>query len=117
MDENLLHEFKLLILGGYYNAQSAHDAIFDERKPMEKSVVFGYLAIANSYINSAKAVYICREELNRQEFDEFFNKFRTYSDEVMSSISTNHSPQWSNIEFTSLNEAYEPVVSLLGIVE
>ena len=115
MDENLVEEFKMLILGGYFNAKEAHDAIFDESKPMEKSVVIGYLAISNSYTNAAKAVYICREELSHYEFDEFFNKFRTFSDEVMRNIRTNHSHQWSNIEFNALSDAYEPVASLLGI--
>lgn len=117
MDENLIQEFKMLILGGYFNAKEAHDAIFDERKPIEISVVIGYLAISNSYINAARAVYICREELNRYELDEFFNKFRTFSDEVMTNIRTNHSHQWSSIEFEAFKESYDPVASLLRVGE
>lgn len=116
MDQQLVQDFKLLILSGYYNARSAHSAIFPDKGPNENSVIIGYLAIANSYINAARAVYICNEALSRQEFDEFFHAFSTFSDEVMSNISTNHSHQWSDIEFDRLEEAYRPVASLLGVV-
>lgn len=119
MDKYLKQEFKLLILNGYYNAQTAHSAIFkdDGSYQPDNPVIIGYLAIANSYINAAKAVYICNTELSRQEFDDFFSEFSAFSDEVMSNIRTDHSHQWSNIHFTRFDESYQPVASLLGIIE
>lgn len=116
MNDYLVQEFKLLILNGYYNSQTVHSEIFSDKEP-NIPVIIGHLAIANSYINAAKAVYVCNnDELTRQEFDEFFIQFGEFSGEVMESIRTNHSPQWSDIEFRRLEEAYEPVASLLGVI-
>lgn len=117
MNSTLVQEFKLLILDGYYSAETVHSVLFSDNKIINNSVVIGYLAIANSYINAAKSVYICNEELSRQEFDEFFNEFRAFSNEVMENIRTNHSHQWSDIHFQRFKDSYEPVASFLGVVK
>jgi len=117
MDQYLHQEFKNLILNGYYNSEAAHSAIFHEDGSKENSIIIGYLAIANSYINAARSVYICNEELCRPEFNDFFNEFHFLSDEVMNNISTGHSHQWSDIHFQRFKESYELVASLLGVVK
>ncbi|HWQ89716.1 MAG TPA: hypothetical protein VN374_07070 [Desulfitobacteriaceae bacterium] len=122
MDQLFKQEFVNLILNGYHNAQSAHSTIFNIEGPKENYVITAYLAIANSHINAAKAVYICNMELSRKEYDEFFSEFKSFSDEVMANISTievkgnigkDYRHQWSDIHFPKLKEAYEPVASLL----
>ncbi|AET69178.1 hypothetical protein Desor_3710 [Desulfosporosinus orientis DSM 765] len=115
MDQQLLEEFKTLILNGYYNAKSAHSAIFSDKVQLDNSIIIGYLAIANSYVNSAKSVYICKNELSRQEFDDFFNEFKMFSNEVMDNISNNNGHQQSNLHFQRLTEVFQLVASLLGV--
>lgn len=114
MNEYLLQEFKVLILDGYYNAKHAHSVIFSEKS--DNSVAIGHLAIANSYINSARAIYVCNaEQLSRSEFDDFFHDFNAFSDEVMTNIRSNHSHQWSDIHFNMLEQKFNAVASLLGV--
>lgn len=113
MDERLLEEFKNLIMSGYYNAEEAHSEIFSDEP--RTSVIVGHLAIANSFINAAHAVYICNNDLQRLEFDKFFFQFSVFSKEVMTNIRTKHSHQWSDIEFNSFVDKFQDVASLLGV--
>ena len=114
MDEDLKQEFKRLILHAFYHAQYAHNEIFSDRQ--NNPIIMGDISIATSYVNAARAVYICNEVLSRQEFDDFFNQHQFFAEEVMENIRTNHSHQWSDIHFNRLKEAYAPVASLLGVV-
>ena len=113
MNQDVLQEFRTQILDGYHNAKQAHSEIFSGRKNC--SVIIGHLSIASSHINAARAIYVCNEVLTHYEFDPFFHAFSTFSDEVMTNIRTDHSHQWSDIEFQRFHDSYQDVASLLGV--
>jgi uncharacterized protein involved in tolerance to divalent cations len=114
MEENLIQDLKVLILNGFINAQHAHELIFSDSPNV--AVIVGHLSIASSYINSAKSIYICNKDvLERQELEDFFHLSSVFIDEAMDNIRTNHSHQWSDIQFNRLKDSYRDVSRLLGI--
>lgn len=113
MPDNLEQDFKVMIINGFKNANYAYEEIFSDRK--NESITIGHLSIANSYISSAQAVYICNSILCHPNIDEFFDRFSILSDEVMDNIRTNHSHQWSSIQFRKFEDSYENLASHIGI--
>lgn len=111
--ESLKHEIKILVLKGFNNAKRAHEEIFSER--CDITVIVGHLSIANAQVYAAKSIYVCNESLSHSELDDFFHRFRVFSDEVMTNIRTDRSHQWSDIEFERLHEAYLEAARLLEI--
>jgi len=115
---DLKQEFGKLLKNGFHDAELTHSAIFNENGPKENSVITGYLSIANSYINAAKAVYICNAELAKPEVSELFAEFDAFSDEVMANISSivplgniavEPRHQWTNNHFPKLKAVYEKI--------
>jgi hypothetical protein len=115
---DLKQEFGNLLKNGFHDAELTHSAIFNENGPKENSVITGYLSIANSYINAAKAVYICNADLAKPEISDFFAEFDSFSDEVMANISSivplgniavvpKH--QWTDKHFPKLKKVFQTI--------
>lgn len=103
------------IAKAFTNAKHAHDEIFKEN-PREH-VITGHLSIACSYLNSARSIYVCNlDTFERSDIDNFFHQFDVFIKEVMTNIRTDHSHQWSNIEFENLSEKYEVIKDLFNLV-
>ncbi|AGN89358.1 hypothetical protein ABNC92_20850 [Paenibacillus larvae] len=114
MDSELEQIFKVQIIYAYDNAKHAHNEVFSDRE--DKHVIIGHLSIASSYINSAKSIYACNlDRLGRPEFDDFFHCFNTFIKEAMNCIRTDHSHQWTSIEYERMKEEFKGVALLLGI--
>lgn len=115
MDKYFNQTLKVMILDGFNYASHAHSEIFSGKE--REAVIVGYVSLASSFIQSAKAMYACNyAAAGRDEFDEFFHEFGVFANEVMTNIRTDHSHQWSDIQFGRLKEKYKEVALLLGIV-
>lgn len=114
MNQFLLDHFKTQLLKSYDNAEYAHEEILKDDP--DNTVIVGHLSIASSYAGSAKSIYVCnQDELDRYEFDSYFNKFDIFVKEVMTNIRTDHNHQWSDIEFRELKSHYREVAGLFNI--
>lgn len=81
----------------------AHKQIFDhENIP----AAVAYLQRASAKMAAAESLYYARhEELERGEAEEIFTLFDEFSDELIEDFATNHSQQWTDIQFNRLIEA------------
>lgn len=102
----LVDQMKLLVKEAMICAKTVDDILFS-KKPNEVAVI-GYLNQASSLMHCAQAVYISNfDELEHNDIDELFHQFDVFANEVLSSIATNHSKQWSNIEYETLNDKFD----------
>lgn len=92
---------------GMEHSKSANDQIFsDSENKVLKAIA--ELNLATHYFAVAKSIYFSNySELGRHEIDEVFRKFDVYVEEITRNICTNHSHQWSDIEFQALASTYE----------
>lgn len=91
----------------------AHSILFKEFDDSRNEIIAAlYINKAISIMSAAKAVYICNiEKIENQEVEEIFNRFDVFESELLTNIATNHSHQWSDIEFNRYKDAFE---ALLG---
>lgn len=102
----LIEVFKTMVRKSHLDAKTAHDCIFDEKSSTETAL---------SYLNKAISEHCCCEslyyskfdELARYEYEEYSHQFETFSNELLRNVRTNHSHQWTDIEFERLNELFE----------
>lgn len=102
----LIDVFKIHVRSSFYDAHSAHACIFDENCPVE---------IALAYLNKAIAEHCCcdslyyaqYDQLARGEYEEFSHQFNIFSEELLTNARTNHSHQWTDIEFNKLKGIFE----------
>lgn len=91
-------------------AEKSHDVLFNNEGAYKIPCVIGYLNAANSNILTARSIYeLIFNEGRSSDLENFFHQFETYHDEVMSNIETNHSHQWSDIEYLSLKKSFEKI--------
>lgn len=102
----LIEIFKNLVRSSFYDARNAHDCIFDENCSVE---------IALAYLNKAISEHCCcdslyyaqYDQLCRGEYEEYSHQFDVFANELLNNVRTNHSHQWTNIEFEKLKDIYE----------
>ncbi len=103
------------VIDAYDNAKHAHVEIFKEKA--DKAVAIGLLSICTAYSSAAHALYMANHEtLERDELNDLFFEFQVFVKEAMDSYRTNHSHQWTDIQFRRLKEKYDDAASLLGLV-
>ncbi len=108
MDNNLacIENFKNLVRNAMFYAQKAHDFVFDDS--CENYVAALYLDIAASKFSSAESMYYSRFDiLEREEAEEIFRLFDVFMNEFLTNIRTDHSHQWTDIEFERLKDAFD----------
>ena len=102
------HLTKLVRYGMMY-AQHAHDYIFDEE--VDNSIAVSHLNIAVAKFAAAESLYYSRiEVLENMETEEIFRLFDVFVHELLTNISTNHSHQWTDIEFRRLKSTFDDSV-------
>lgn len=101
---------KQLILSGYLAARSANKYIFEDND----GAALAYLSQSRSYFLSAKTLYTLDLDLGHVEFEDLFDKFQIFDDELLSNFATNHSHQWTDIEFNALLDALNSLNGLFG---
>lgn len=98
--------FKNYVRSSFYDARYAHNCIFDENCSTE---------IALSYLNKAIAeqcgcdslYYAQYEYLCTSEYENYSHQFAIFSNEFLNNVRTNHSHQWTNLEFEKLKKIYD----------
>ncbi|MBU3171381.1 hypothetical protein [Clostridium estertheticum] len=90
-------------------SEQAHDILFkDSQNKQNELIASTYINKAISLISTAKAIYISNiEELERTEVEDIFNRFDIYESEFLTNLSTDHSHQWTDIEFLKFKDSVE----------
>lgn len=105
-DLTLIENFKTLMRHAMIYAQHSHDFVFDEN--VDNSVAISYLNVAVSKFAAAESLYYSRiDVLERYEAEEIFRLFDVYMREILTNHRTEHSHQWTDIEFTRLKECFD----------
>lgn len=112
-----IETMRLYVFDGFNAARHCHNLIFSDEKKSEKiNVALAYLNQANTFITNAKTIYrLISEEREKPDLDDFFHQFEVFNKEVLTNVRTNHSHQWSGIEFNRLKERYEDIKGLLNL--
>lgn len=72
-----------------------------------------YLNKAIALMSAAKSLYASnRELLERNEIKDIFDAFRVFEREFLKNISTDHSHQWTDIEFRKFKDAVEVFIPM-----
>lgn len=102
----LIETFKHFVASGMRYAIKSHDVLF--KKECDISVPLAYLNAAISRFSSAEALYYAQFEiLQRGEAEDLFHRFSEYSNEFLRNVETEHSHQWTDIEFNRLYEVFD----------
>lgn len=107
---------KRLIFNGFLAAIESHKEIF--KKPDDNSTLaLAFLNQAHTYYVNAETLLVDNVDLFdvRHEFDELFQRFKVYNDEVLDVIQNTQNHQWSDIEFRSFVNKFKIVADLLDI--
>ncbi|MTN81034.1 hypothetical protein GMB34_07220 [Turicibacter sanguinis] len=118
MSFNKIEHIKQMITVLYFEAKKAHDYIFQEELPprlkQNQEIIAGILlnkAIA-SY-NSLHSFYYCNiEDCKDERIEDTLFRFDCFANEVLTNISTDHSHQWSNIEFERFKKSALKLISI-----
>lgn len=72
-----------------------------------------YLNLANTNVGIIKSIYYCNyEELAKDAIEDLFHQFDVFVTEVTRNFSTNHSHQWSNIEYEKFKEMLQDTLNI-----
>lgn len=102
----LVKIFKKHAQASFYDAQNAHSCIFSKNYPIE---------IALAYLNKAISEHCCcdslyytkYEQLSEMEYENYSHQFDVFAREFLNNVKTNHSHQWTDLEFERLKEIYD----------
>ena len=126
MDRSMIVEHKItylkkLFLDGFVSAIHSHkelfNSVFNDNDTQKLTIALAYLNESHNYYVNAETLLTDNVELfdARSEFEDFFHCFHVYNKEVLTNIRTDHSHQWSDIEFRTFVESFKTVASLLDI--
>lgn len=105
----LSEKLKVTVKSAMAYANRAHRLIFTD-SPINIAII-GYINHAGSLIETAKSIYISNYDmLEHNDIEDFFHQFDVFIAEVLNNIATNHSHQWSDIEFTALQEKFNQCI-------
>ena len=105
-DFALIENFKKLMRIGMLYAKSAHDYVFDES--VNDMVAVAYLNTASAKFSAAEALYYSHlDGLEHQDAEEIFHLFDVFMHELLENVRTDHSHQWTSIEYEKLKDAFE----------
>lgn len=105
----LMKIFKGFISSAMYYATQSHKSILKENANL--SVALAYLNASISRFASAEALYYAQYSiLSHEDAEDLFHQFKLYSNEFLRNVSTNHSHQWTDIEFNKLNDIFKSSV-------
>ncbi|PEX03439.1 hypothetical protein COD78_31730 [Bacillus cereus] len=108
---------KDLLIQGYIAAQDSHKYILKNRV----NVSMAYLTEANTFFTNARVLYSQNMDLESLEIDieTLFHRFNVFNDELLDCVATDHSHQWTDIEFRAfkneilkISEIHDFIISL-----
>lgn len=103
--DDYLGSLKSLITRGMFRAITAHKEIFRDNPNI--SIALAYLNSATSYFVSAEALYYSNPETYENIFlTDVFHCFSVFEKEFLDNVRTNHSYQWTDIEFQRLRDSF-----------
>ncbi|MEI8200742.1 MAG: hypothetical protein WCG21_11830 [Eubacteriales bacterium] len=107
---------KGLFISAMLSTKFCYESLFEEGGDEHPEIILPLLNDATSSVNTMRAIYITfYDDIAHQEFDEFFQHFDVFKDEVLTNFRTNHSHQWSSIEYTRMIEWAMDLAGLLAI--
>ncbi len=110
MELNLVEKIKELFTSVAFDSYHVNDYLFKQNNP---TAAMFYLSLANTNVAIIKSIYYCNyNELAKDDIEDLFHQFDVFVNEVTRNFSTNHSHQWSNIEY---NKFKDELYSTLGI--
>ena len=102
----LIDIFKKYVRLSFRDAHYAHDCIFDDNCSVEVALAYLNKAIAEHC--SCDSLYYAQYEcLARGEYEDYSHQFDVFANELLNNVRTNHSHQWTSIEFERLKEIYD----------
>lgn len=103
---------KKTISSGLRASEQAHKILFkDSRNKQNEIIAATYLNKAISLMSLAKSIYISDlEELERSEVEDIFRHFDVFESEFLENLSTDHSHQWTDIEFLKFKDSVESFI-------
>ncbi len=108
-DSFYIDKLVLLIKDAAHSAKCTKDTLFQD-DPIKDSSLFAlaHLNRAISRMSAAESLYYSQYEvLNRQEIEHIFHTFDVFSSEVLTSLSTGHSLQWTDIEYDRFTQSLD----------
>ena len=102
----LIETFKRFVTSAMQYAIKSHDTLFKEE--CDISISLTYLNASISRFSSAEALYYAQYDiLQREEAEELFYQFKVYANEFLTNVETDHSHQWTDIEFSKLHDIFD----------
>lgn len=91
----LIETFKHFVASAMRYAIKSHDTLFKEECDISIPL-------------AAEALYYAQYEiLQREEAEDLFHQFKVYSNEFLTNVETDHSHQWTDIEFNKLYDIFD----------
>ena len=118
MTLNRIEQIKQLIKSLYFDSKKAHDYLFEDNlstiEDTTHEIIAGILLNkANSTFSCLHTFYYCNfEDVCDNRVEDILFRFQIFSKEFLENISTNHSHQWTNIEFDRFEESVKQLVSI-----
>ena len=73
-----------------------------------------YALSVQSHLSCIKSVYTCNyDEIANDVVESLINQFTVFTEELLTSYCTNHSHQWTDLEFSTLKD----LVASSGLIE
>lgn len=116
--------FSELVRQGFIFADKSHKTLFQTEIDDDLIKKSSDLTCALAYLTEAHSLY-CDAEVflkdnietldDRPEFTSLIHRFKVYNREVLNNVRTNHSHQWSDIEFRAFADSFLDAGILLNI--
>lgn len=105
---------KKSIRSAYNESKTAHDILFKNYRNEHDEVIASiFINKAISIMSACKAVYYSNiSNLENNEVESIFHKFDTYENEFLENIRTQHSHQWTDIEFESYKDTLSNFINI-----
>lgn len=101
MELLIIESIKRLVRESILYSKRAHDAVFAEKESIPAALA--YLQRASSKMAAAESLYWARYEiLARDEAEKIFSLFDIFADELVEDFATDHSQQWTDIQYNKL---------------
>lgn len=108
-NEHVMKELPSLLLKGAMNAKQANELtnkdIYENGKC--RDVALACLSAASAYMATARAIYVVMyDSIDDDSVDVVFARYDAFASELLTNYRTDHSHQWSGIEFERFEDAY-----------
>lgn len=103
----LSNKLKAMTNQAYFYSAKAHDLIITSNKTVQIGAL-AYINLAAYQISSAKSIYYSNYDiLCHEDIDNLFLAFEVFAETTIDNFSTDHSHQWSDIEFENFKSALQ----------